>query len=139
MTSVLLRPDDGPPPDVGHTDPEAAGRGRLELRPKAVESLATAAAAEVEAAGGPVTRVLGQALGRADPDARPRAHATVAGDVVTLELSLSVPWPSPVAEVADEVRRRIADRLQALAGLRLGHADITVTSLPSPRRRRRVQ
>jgi uncharacterized alkaline shock family protein YloU len=133
MTAVLERPGDAGPPVVD----DAALRGRLDISRRAVERIAAAAAAEVEATGAPVTRVLGQAVGRADLEARPRVWATVAGDLVTLELSLSVPWPTPVAEVADAVRQRIAERLHALAGMRLGHADITVTALPSARRPRR--
>lgn len=134
MTAVLERPDaaGGGPPD------DAAERGRLEIRTRAVERIAAAAAAEIGPTGGAVTRVLGQALGSADQQGRPSVTATVAGDLVTLEMSLSVPWPSPVREVADLVRSRVGQRLHDLAGLRLGHADITVTALPTGRARRRV-
>lgn len=116
----------------------ASERGRLVISPRAVQRIAAAAAAEVDAAGGSVSRVFGQALGSADPDARPQVKATVSGDLVTAEVSMSVPWPCPVSDVADRVRQRVQQQLQTLAGLRVGHVDITVTALPQGRRRRRV-
>lgn len=130
-TGARLDPAGSPDTD----DP--AVRGRLELREKAVEHLVRLAAAEVDDVGGPVTRVLGQALGSADLDARPRADVTVTGDLVTVELSVSVVWPAPVSEVADRIRQRVGERLNALAGLRLGHVDVRVTALPRDQRRRR--
>jgi uncharacterized alkaline shock family protein YloU len=113
-------------------------RGRLEIRPRAVERIITAAAGEVAGVGSSVHRVLGQALGSADPEARPRVKALVAGDLVTAELSMSAPWGEPLARTAAAVRGRVAERLQDLAGMRLGHVDITVTALTSGTSRRRV-
>jgi uncharacterized alkaline shock family protein YloU len=126
------------PAGAARTDP--AGRGRLELRERAVERLVRLAAAEVPDVGGPVTRVLGQAVGSADLDGRPRADVVVTGDLVTALLSVSVVWPAPVLEVADRVRQRVGERLSTLAGLRVGHVDVRVTSLPRDQRRgRRVE
>jgi uncharacterized alkaline shock family protein YloU len=117
---------------------DAADRGRLDIRTRAVEQIITAAAGEVDAVGGSVHRVLGQALGSADPDARPRAKATVAGTLVTGELSMSLPWGTPVPQAAKQVREHVAHRLDELARFRLGHLDITVTALPARTLRRRV-
>ena len=108
------------------------------ISPRAVQRIVAAAAAEVDAAGGSASRVFGQALRSADPDARPQVKATVSGDLVTAEVSMSVPWPCPVSDVADRVRERIQLQLHTLAALRVGHVDIIVTALPQGRRRRRV-
>jgi uncharacterized alkaline shock family protein YloU len=118
---------------------DAAVRGRLDVSPRAVERIVAAAAGEVHGVGGSVHRVLGQALGSADPDSRPRAKVTVAGELVTAEVSMSVAWPEPVPEVAGRVRDRVALRLDRLAGLRLGYVDVTVTALPRHGYRRRVE
>jgi uncharacterized alkaline shock family protein YloU len=123
---------------AGSRLPAPAERGRLELSERAVGRLVAAAAAEVDGVGGAVSRVLGQALGSADADARPRATVTRAGDLVTAEVSLSVVWPAPVPEVAARVRERVGEQLSRLAGLRLSHIDITITALTSRAARRRV-
>lgn len=126
--------------DVAEVDDaaaEVAHRGQLELRERAVEKLVAAAAAEVDDVAGPVSRVLGQQLGSADLDGRPSADVTIAGDLVTASVSLSVRWPASVPDVADAVRHRVSERLSALADLRVGHVDVVVTALPVDRRRRR--
>ncbi|MCY7365536.1 MAG: Asp23/Gls24 family envelope stress response protein [Frankiaceae bacterium] len=126
--------------DVAEVDgaaAEVAQRGQLELRERAIEKLVTAAAAEVDDVAGPVSRVLGQQVGRADLDGRPSADVTLAGDLVTASVSLSVRWPASVPDVADAVRHRVRERLSTLADLRVGHVDVVVTALPVDRRRRR--
>lgn len=128
-------------PVIAQSSPDAvpAGeRGRLVISPRAVQSMVAAAAAEVDAAGGSVSRVFGQTLGSANPDARPQVKATISGDLVTAEVSMSVPWPCPVSDVTDRVRQCVRKQLYALAALRVGHVDIHVTALPQGRRRRRV-
>jgi uncharacterized alkaline shock family protein YloU len=142
--SILAEPVGGVPAGTGAgsegRDPapvDAGDRGRLEVRRKAVERLVVHAAAEVDEVGGPVTRVLGQALGSADLDGRPRAAVTVTGDLVTVELSVSVVWPAPVVEVAQRLRSRVGERLSSLAAMRVGHVDVHVTALPPDRRQRR--
>jgi len=126
--------------DVAEVDgaaAEVAQRGQLELRERAIEKLVTAAAAEVDDVAGPVSRVLGQQVGRADLDGRPSADVTLAGDLVTASVSLSVRWPASVPDVADAVRHRVRERLSTLADLRVDHVDVVVTALPVDRRRRR--
>ena len=112
-------------------------RGHLELRTRAVERLVAAAAAEVDDVGGSVSRLLGQQVGSADLTAVPRVDVTVAGDLVTVQVDLSVRWPASVPEVADRLRERIRQRLGELADLRVGHVDVNVTALPTDRRHRR--
>lgn len=115
---------------------DVAERGRTELRERAVEKIVAAAASEVDGVAAPVTRVLGQTLGSADLDGRPAADVRLAGDLVTAEVRLSVHWPASLADVTDRVRVRIGERLNDVAGLRLGHVDITVTDLPTDGRSR---
>lgn len=121
-------------PPAGGTPPEQ--RGRTELRERAVERLVVAAAGSVPEVGGPATRVLGQTVGSADPESRPSADVTVAGDLVTADVRVSVRWPAPVAEVADAVRSRVEESLGRLADLRVGHVDVHVTALPAGTRPR---
>ena len=138
--TVTTAPHDAPaaPDQPEPEQPDAGGRGRLDIRQRAVEKIIAAAAGEVDGVGGSVHRVLGQALGSADAKSRPQATATVAGDLVTAELSMSVLWPTPVPQTAGLVRERVTARLDRLARLRLGHLDITVTALPLRAARRRL-
>lgn len=126
-----------PLPDAGHAPDPVADRGSLTVSDRAVARIIAASAAEVEGVGGPVTRLLGQSLGSADPDAVPKVSAVVSADLVTAQLQLSVRWPAPVLEVVDQVRARVQQQLAALADLRTGHLDIAVTALPVDRRSRR--
>jgi uncharacterized alkaline shock family protein YloU len=119
------------------TAPDAHDRGRTELSERAVERLVVAAAAEVDGVAAPVSRVLGQALGSADMDGRVSATIRLAGDLVTVDLRLSVQWPCSIPGVADRVRHHIEERLGELAELRVGYVDIAVTALPVDRRSRR--
>lgn len=144
MTSTATSPatssgSDAPPataaPALAAGEPVPT-RGRTELRERAVERLVVAAAGEVHGVAAPVTRVLGQALGSADLHGRPSADVRLAGDLVTCQVRLSVAWPAPVLDVAEQVRLRVADRLADLADLRVGHVDIVVTALPTGGRSR---
>jgi len=124
-------------PGVPASTEDPGMRGALELRDRAVLRLVMAAASEVHEVAAPVSRVLGQALGSADLDGRVKADVTVAGDVATVRVSLSVHWPAPIVEVAEGVRTRVTQRLSELAGLRVSHVDVQVTALPTDRRSRR--
>ena len=121
--------------DAGPGD--AAHRGALEFKVKAIQRLVAAAAAEVDRVGGPRSRHLGQEWGRVDTDRQVKASVTVAGDVVTAAVSLTVLWPEPIFEVADQVRARVRDRVAELTGLRVSYVDVHITALPAGRRARR--
>jgi uncharacterized alkaline shock family protein YloU len=47
---------------------------------------------------------------------------------------MSVAWPAPVAEVTEQVRARIVQRLADLADVRTAQVDIRVTALVAERR-----
>ena len=118
-------------------DAPAPERGALEIHDRAVERLVVMAASEADGVAGPVSRVLGQTLGSADLEGRVKADVSLSGDLVVVTVTLSVLWPHPVTSVADDVRRRVTERLATLAGLRLSHVDVRVTALPTDRRARR--
>jgi len=133
---TLAEEQTGPEPALA----EQSSRGELELRDRAVGRLVVMAAAEVDGVAGPVTRVLGQKLGSADLDGHVKAEVELSGQVATVTVRLSVLWPLPITEVADQVRQRVRQRLDELAGLRVAHVDVQVTSLPTDGcTRRRVQ
>jgi hypothetical protein len=100
--------------------PDPAVRGLLDIAPAVPEKIARRVAGEVDGAAGPV-----------------RADADMAPSRANLRLELGVEYPRPVGEVAAEVQRRVASRVQELTGLTVETVDVTVSDLPGPARRRR--
>lgn len=118
-------------------DVPAPERGTLEIHDRAAERLVVMAASEADGVAGPVSRVLGQKLGSADVDGRVKADVALSGDLAVVTVTLSVVWPHSVTSVAEDVRRRVIERLATLAGLRVSHVDVRVTALPTDRRAHR--
>lgn len=119
---------------------EPADRGELDVRSRAVERIVVMAATEVDGVAGPVTRVLGQTLGKADLDGHVKADVELSGQLATVTVRLSVLWPRPITDVVEQVRQSVRERLDALVGLQVTHVDVEVTSLPTDSRTgRRVQ
>lgn len=117
-----------------HAAPDdAAERGSLSIEDGVVEKVAVAAASEVQHVGGVARRVLGVPTGRADADGRPRASARVSGDVVALELRLSVTYPASVRATTEAVREHVRDRVHALTELTVSRVDIAVAALAATR------
>lgn len=113
-----------------HAAPEdAAERGALTIDDVVVEKVAVAATGEVEHVGGAVRRVLGVPTGREDGDGAPRVSAKVSGEVVALEVRLSVSYPASVRGVTGAVRAHVRDRVHALTDLTVSRVDISVASL----------
>ncbi len=117
-------------------------RGETIIAPTVVEKIATRAAADVEGVGGVVdtglVRLLPWSVG---DDAPARASAEVGAETVTVDLTVNVLYPEPVAAVANEVRARVTRRLAELCGLRATQVNIAVPALVTPDRgaRRRVE
>jgi uncharacterized alkaline shock family protein YloU len=111
---------------------DPASRGHLEIADRVIERIAAQAAAEVARATGTSRRLLGVSLGTQDE--RPDVTAHVDGDVATVDVVMSVAWPAPVAEVTEQVRARIVQRLADLADVRTAQVDIRVTALVAERR-----
>jgi len=122
--------------------PLITGRGETIIGPMAVEKIATRAATEVDGVGGVLqtglSRLLPWSIGA---DAPARASAEVGTDTVTVDLTVNVLYPHPVAAVTNEVRSRVIGRLSELCELRATEVNIAVPALVTPPRgaRRRVE
>ena len=56
----------------------------------------------------------------------------MAGETVALHIRLSIAYPAPVRATAERVRRHVAERVELLAGKKVGVVDVTVVALPVP-------
>ena len=122
--------------------PLVTSRGETIISPTVVEKIATRAAAEVGGVGGVVQTGLSRLLPwTVGGDAPARASAEVGTDTVTVDLTVNVLYPEPVAVVTNEVRSQVVRRLSELCGLRATEVNIAVPSLVTPPRhaRRRVE
>lgn len=120
-------------PAADNTLPPPPERGTTTIAPKVFEQLAAHAAAEVPGVEGVVqtgpSRFLPWTSG-----SPAEAAADLDDDGVLLELTFNVAYPQPVRQVADRVRRHVADRVMALTGRRIQEINITVPDLVVPRR-----
>lgn len=118
----------------------AADRGATEVAERVVAKIAAAAVGEVEHARGAARRVAGVALGSDEAADRPHADATVDGHTATVDVTMSVVYPAPVADVATVARAAVINRVGQLCGITVRQVDIHVTALVPPRATgRRVQ
>ncbi len=117
-------------------------RGETIITPQVVEKIATRAASEVHGVGGVVqtglSRLLPWSVGGASPA---RASAEVDVETVTVDLTVNILYPEPVAVVTNGVRAHVTRRLAELCGLRATEVNIAVPALVVPPRggRRRVE
>jgi uncharacterized alkaline shock family protein YloU len=122
--------------------PLVTSRGETIIGPSVVEKIATRAASEVGGVGGVVqtglSRLLPWTVGGDHPA---RASAEVGTDTVSVDLTVNVLYPQPVAAVTNEVRAQVVRRLSELCGLRATEVNIAVPALVTPPRgaRRRVE
>lgn len=122
--------------------PLVTDRGVTLIGPSVVEKIAGRAASEVDGVGGVVqtglSRLLPWSVGA---DVPARASAEVHDETVTVDLTVNVLYPRPVAAVTNEVRTRVVQRLAELCGLRATEVNIAVPALVTPPRgaRRRVE
>lgn len=117
-------------------------RGETIIAPAVVEKIASRAAAEVDGVGGVVETGLVRLLPWSVGDDSPaRASAEVGAETVTVDLTVNVVYPEPVAAVTNRVRAQVTRRLSELCGLRATEVNIAVPALvvPPPGRRRRVE
>ena len=118
-------------------------RGETIISPTVVEKIASRAASEVDGVGGVVgtglSRLLPWSIGAGSTPAR--ASAEVGSESVTVDLTVDVMYPEPVAAVTNRVRSQVILRLSELCGLQASEVNITVPALvaPAPGRRRRVE
>jgi uncharacterized alkaline shock family protein YloU len=122
--------------------PLVTNRGETIIGPAVVEKIAIRAASEVGGVGGVVQTGLSRLVPwTVGPDAPARASAEVGTDTVTVDLTVNVLYPEPVAAVTNEVRAQVIRRLSELCGLRATEVNIAVPALVTPPRgaRRRVE
>ncbi|MEU3165305.1 Asp23/Gls24 family envelope stress response protein [Streptosporangium sp. NPDC006930] len=103
----------------------AERRGRTEISDQVVSRIAAHAAGEV-----PRVREVGEWK---PLFFRGGTHATLDGELATLQLDVTVEYPAPIREVAEEVRRHVAERVMTLTGKDVGHIDVNVTSVAPAR------
>ena len=117
-------------------------RGDTIISPSVVEKIASRAASEVDGVGGVVetglSRLLPWSVGGASAA---RASAEIEAETVTVDLTVNVLYPEPVAVVTNGVRAQVTRRLAELCGLRATEVNIAVPALVTPPRggRRRVE
>jgi len=129
-----------PAPLAGRTE-----LGRISIADGVVTKIAARAAAENPDAGAATARVLGRAVPGAIPgvrgtdlDSLPKTTVDVDGSKAYVSLEIAVRWPAPVAEVTEQVRRHVRERIRELAGLEVEEVHIIVADLatditPPPR------
>ena len=117
-------------------------RGETIIAPAVVEKIAQRAASEVDGVGGVVETGLGRLLPWTvgHPSAA-RASAQVGAETVSIDLTVNVVYPEPVAAVTNRVRSEVTRRLAELCGLQATEVNIAVPALIAPARgaRRRVE
>ncbi|MEV4746057.1 Asp23/Gls24 family envelope stress response protein [Streptosporangium sp. NPDC049248] len=96
-------------------------RGRTDISDRVVSRIAAGAAREVAR-----VRKVGE---RGPLSLRGGTRAAVDGTLATLRLDVTMEYPAPIREVADEVRRHVAERVTTLTGMDVGHIDIDVTNV----------
>ena len=117
-------------------------RGETIIAPAVVEKIASRAASEVDGVGGVLqtglSRLLPWSIGQGGPA---QASAEVGAETVTVDLTVNVLYPEPVAAVTNRVRVQVTQRLAELCGLRATEVNIAVPALVVPPRgaRRRVE
>lgn len=123
-------------------DSGAVGRtedGQIRVVDRVVGRIASRAAGEIEGVGSAAHRVLGvtvdapgmERLGRRTTSlsALPTVQADVDGRRVFIRVTMSVAYPSPLQQTAQQVRERISERLSTLTGLEVAEVDVSVTAL----------
>jgi uncharacterized alkaline shock family protein YloU len=121
--------------------PLVTDRGVTLIGPAVVEKIAGRVASEVDGVGGVVETGLSRLLPWSVGDSAARASAEVHAETVTVDLTVNVLYPEPVARVTNEVRTQVIKRLSELCGLRATEVNIAVPALIAPAAgpRRRVE
>ncbi len=102
-------------------DTDPGTRGRLVIKDRAYEKIATTAALQVPGVvtqGGGLTRFTGRDL--------PRADVTPGSTSVALNLYLGVRWPCDVAELTRRVHREVGKQIEDLTGRPLHRLEVLV-------------
>ncbi|GAA3629063.1 Asp23/Gls24 family envelope stress response protein [Microlunatus ginsengisoli] len=112
----------------------SSGRGRLVMDHKVIEKIAGQAASEVARAGGSSGGVFGIGT-HPDLSARPKVDVELSGRTASIDIAITVAYPTPIRQVADQVRQHLIDRVGELTGVEVTRVDITISALhrePNP-------
>lgn len=105
-------------------------RGETTMDAQVVEKIAAQIALDETLAGGSSGGFLGIG-GHIDLAARPRTSVQVTGKFASLNVEVALPYPSPLREASNFLRRRLMQRVQELTGLEVKQVDITIAWLSS--------
>ena len=95
---------------------------------KVIEKIAGQAASEVASAGGSSGGFLGIGS-RTDLSARPKVEVELSGGTASVDLAITVAYPTPIRKVTGQVRQHLIDRVGELTGVEVTRVDITVSAL----------
>ena len=95
---------------------------------KVVEKIASQAASEVARAGGSSGGVFGIGS-HTDLSARPQVDVELSGRTASVDIAITVAYPFPIRQVADQVRQHLIDRVGELTGIEVTRVDITISAL----------
>lgn len=98
-------------------------RGKLHIHPRVVEKIAEAASLEV--AG--TARHEGSRLGFGS--SLPSSDAELAGLRAIVDVDIAAAWGSPLSEVTQAVRNKVALRLSELAAVQVDRANVRVSQV----------
>jgi uncharacterized alkaline shock family protein YloU len=104
-------------------------RGRTIIADRVVTKIATQAVAEVGQTGGAARQLIGLTVGRQTGEGPARVSVRVNGNLVMIQMRLSLAYPAPVRSLTREVRRHVMEQVTALTGLEVRHVDIEVARL----------
>lgn len=114
----------------------AEDRGTLEVHPSVVRKVAERAADSVTAVVRSPRKIAGIGAGEHGASARVSGF----GGDVDVALDVALRYPSPVREVADELRSHVTDEVHRITGYRVRSVRVTVSALlPEPSRTSRVE
>ena len=104
-------------------------RGRTVIADRVVTKIATRAVTEVGQTGGAARQLIGLTVGRQTGEGPARVSVRVNGNLVMIQMRLSLAYPAPVRSLTREVRRHVMERVAALTGIEVRHVDIEVARL----------
>ena len=102
----------------------AAERGRTSIADRVVTRVASIAAAEIESVidtRSGWTKLVRKGL--------PHAEAVVAGGTTRITVQVAATWPTPLSQVAAQVRDHVTERVAHLTGTQVSRVDVTVADV----------
>ncbi|WP_367135792.1 MULTISPECIES: Asp23/Gls24 family envelope stress response protein [Streptomyces] len=110
----------------------AGERGATRIADRVVAKIASQAAREaLRGAGVRGAAVRGASASGEDEAGPPYADVTVHDDIVRVRVAVELGYPSDIGAQCGAVRRRIAERVKALAGMDVPEVAVTVERLHS--------